>query len=308
MIHPMRIGVMISNVLGPCRFSEAVDAMQTAAAAGVDTLWVPQNYGIESLTLIAAVGSAIPGVELGTAVAQTYARHPLLMASQALTAQTACGGRLTLGIGPSHQLATEGMMGIPYERPARHTREYVTVLRSVLDTGGVDFTGEVLYANSLIGAHPVDDAAPIPILVAALAPAMVRLTGELADGTVTWMANAGVLGDRIVPSINAAAAGAGRPVPRVVAGLPVCITNDPDGARQRAIESFGIYGTLPAYRRLLDEAGVKGPEDVVLIGDEDEIAAQVAALSDAGATDLLAAPFGTSTEQAETLARLGGLR
>ena len=137
---------------------------------------------------------------------------------------------------------------------------------------------------------------------------MVRLTGELAEGTMTWMATAGVLGDRIVPSINAAATAVGRPDPRVVAGLPVCITTDPDGARQRAAELFGIYGTLPAYRRLLDEAGVKGPEDVALVGDEEEVARSVAALEDAGVTDLMAAPFDTEAEQTKTLARLITLR
>jgi F420-dependent oxidoreductase-like protein len=304
----MRIGVMISNVLGPCRFSEAVDAMEAVAAAGLDTAWVPQNYGIESLTLIAAAAPQVPDIELGTAIVPTFSRHPITLASQALTAQAACGGRLTLGIGPSHQLATEGFMKVPYHRPARHTREYIAVLRPLFETGGVEFSGELLYANTLIGPHPVADAAPIPILVAALAPAMVRLAGEEAEGTVTWMATAGVLGNRIVPSINAAAASAGRPTPRVVAGLPVCITTDRDGARHRAAETFGIYGTLPAYRRLLDEAGVKGPEDIVLIGDEDEVARSLAALAEAGATDLLAAPFGTGTEQTQTLTRLGSLR
>ena len=299
---------MISNTLGPCRFSEAVDAMEAVAAAGLDTAWVPQNYGIESLTLIAAAGPLVPDIELGTAVVPTFSRHPLTMASQALTAQAACGGRLTLGIGPSHQLATEGFMGIPYDRPARHTREYLTVLRALFETGGVEFSGEVMKANTLIGPHPVADAAPIPVLVSALAPAMLRLTGELADGTVTWMATAGVLGDRIVPSINAAATAAGRPDPRVVAGLPVCLTTDPDGARQLAAELFGIYGTLPAYRRLLDEAGAKGPEDVVLVGDEEVVARAVAALEGAGVTDLLAAPFGTETEQTQTLAHLNTLR
>ena len=304
----MRIGVMISNVLAACQFSEAVDVMEAAAAAGADTVWVPQNYGVESLTLIAAAAPRVPGIELGTAIVPTYSRHPITMASQALTAQAACGGRLTLGIGPSHQLATEGMMGIPYHRPAHHTREYLTVLRALFETGGVEFSGELIYANTVIGPHPVTDAARIPILIAALAPAMVRLAGELAEGTVTWLATAGVLGERIVPSLNAAATAAGRLDPRVVAGLPVCITSDPAGARARAAEVFGIYGILPAYRRLLDEAGVKGPEDVALIGDEETVAGSVAALADAGVTDLMAAPFGTDAEQAQTVAHLITLR
>ena len=144
----------------------------------------------------------MPGIELGTAIVPTLSRHPLVMASQALTAQAACGGRLTLGIGPSHQRASEGLMGIPYPRPARHTREYLIVLRALCDSGEVEFSGELIRANTLLGPHPVADAATIPILVAALAPAMVRLAGELAEGTVTWMATAGVLGERIVPALN----------------------------------------------------------------------------------------------------------
>jgi 5,10-methylenetetrahydromethanopterin reductase len=304
----MRIGALISNVLGPCRFSEAAEAVEAVGVAGFDTAWIPQNYGIESLTLIAAVAAVVPDIELGTAVVPTYSRHPLTLASQALTAQAACGGRLALGIGPSHQLATEGFMNIPYHRPAQHTREYLAVLRSMFETGGAEFSGEVLSAHTLIGPNPVADAAPIPILIAALGPVMVRLAGEQSEGTITWMTTAGVLGDRIVPSITAAAAAVGRPAPRVVAGLPVCITTDRAGARERAAETFGIYGTLPAYRRVLDEAGAKGPEDVVLIGDEEEIADAIAALDDAGVTDLLAAPFGTDVEQADTSTRLSDLR
>lgn len=304
----MRIGVMVMKTLGTCSFAEAVDAIHAVAAAGLDTVWVPQNYGIESLTLIAAAGPQVPGIELGTAVVPTFSRHPLVLASQALTAQAACGGRLTLGIGPSHQLATEGLMNIPYHRPAHHTREYLTVLRSLLDTGGVEFSGELVYANTVLGPHPVADAGPVPILVSALAPAMLRLAGELAEGTVTWMATADVLGERIIPSIRAAATAAGRPAPRVVAGLPVCVTSDPDRARERAAEEFGIYGMLPAYRRLLDEAGLKGPEDSAVIGDGTHVARNVTALAEVGVTDLLAAPFGTETERAETLAVLSTLR
>ncbi|MGH8999958.1 MAG: LLM class flavin-dependent oxidoreductase, partial [Acidimicrobiia bacterium] len=125
---------------------------------------------------------------------------------------------------------------------------------------------------------------------------------------VTWMAAAGILGERIVPSLTAAAAAAGRPAPRVVAGLPVCITTDPEGARQRAAQQFAMYGTLPAYRRLLDEAGVAGPEDVAVIGDEETVAKRIAELAGAGATDFLAGPFGTGAERRHTVSRLHTLR
>lgn len=302
----MDIGVMV----GGSGLGSVVAAVREVAEAGVGRAWIPQVFGVEALTAIAVAGREIPGIELGTAVVPTYPRHPLVLAGQALTTSAALGGsRLHLGIGLSHQLVIEGMLGMAFERPALHMREYLSALRPALDGQPVDVKGETLRAATLMGPLTVDDAGPVPIpvMVAALGPALLRVAGELADGTLTWMAAPQVVGERIAPSITAAAEAAGRPRPRVGIGLPVAVTSDVDAVLERAAAQFAIYGTLPSYKRLLDEAGLDGPAGVVIAGDEGEVAARIRALADVGATEFLASPAGSRAERRETLRVLGAL-
>ena len=302
----MQIGVMV-NTMDRSGLAGAVTQVRTAAAEGLHSAWFTQIYGIDALTAIAVAGREVPGITLGTAVVPTYPRHPLVLAGQALTAQAAVGGRLVLGLGLSHKLAMEGMMGIPYERPALHMREYLTVLRSLVAGETVDFRGETLRAATLLGPVQVADAEPFPILVAALAPAMLRVAGELADGTLTWMAGPGVVGRRIVPAITAAAEAAGRAAPDVGVGLPVSVTDDPGAGRERASRQLAVYGTLPAYRRLLDEEGVDDPADVLIAGDEKHVADRIRALADRGATAFIGSPLGSAPEREATVRLLGRL-
>jgi F420-dependent oxidoreductase-like protein len=302
----MDIGVMISG----SGLAGVVDAARAAAGAGVRRVWIPQVFGIEALTAIAVAGREVPGVEFGTAVVPTYPRHPLILAGQALTTSAAVGeGRLHLGIGLSHQLVIEGMLGMAFEKPAVHMREYLSALRPALDGQPVAVSGETLAANTLMGPLKVDDAGsrPLPVLVAALGPALLRVAGELADGTLTWMASPEVVGKRIAPSITAAAEAAGRPRPRVGVGLPVAVTDDVDQVLERAAASYAVYGTLPSYRRLLDEAGLEGPAGVVIAGDEEEVAGRIRALADVGATEFLGSPIGSRAVRQETLRVLGAL-
>jgi F420-dependent oxidoreductase-like protein len=301
----MDIGVIV----GGSGLGAVVDAVREAADAGVTRVWLPQVFGIEALTAIAVAGREVPGVELGTAVVPTYPRHPLVLAGQALTTSAALGGggRLHLGIGLSHRLVIEGMLGMAFERPAVHLREYLSALRPALEGQPVDVQGVTLRASTTMGPLTVDDAGSIPVLVAALGPALLRVAGELADGTLTWMAAPSVIGERIAPSIVSAADAAGRPRPRVGVGLPVAVTDDVDGILERAARSFAAYGTLPSYRRLLDEAGVDGPAGVVIAGDEDDVADRIRALADVGATEFLASPLGSRAVRQETLRLLGAL-
>lgn len=298
------IGVMVGGN-GP---DAVVAAVREVAEAGVRRAWLPQVFSGEALTIIAIAGREIPDIDFGTAVIPTYPRHPLLLADQALTTAAAIGGgRLHLGIGLSHQLVIEGMLGMAFEKPAIHMREYLSALRPALEGQPVAVKGETLEANTLMGPLRVGDAGPVPILVAALGPALLRVAGELADGTLTWMAAPQVIGDRIAPSITAAAEAAGRPRPRVGVGLPVAVTNDVDAALERAATSYAIYGTLPSYRRLLDEAGIEGPAGVVIAGDEEVVASRIRALADLGATEFLASPIGGRAVRQETLRVLGAL-
>lgn len=281
----MRIGVFGGE---PAGIDEAVTAARAAADDGFSSFWVPQIFGLDALSVLTVVGREVTGITLGTAVVPTYPRHPAVLAQQAATVQVASGGRLWLGIGLSHRIVIEQMFGCSFDRPVRHMREYLDVLLALRDTGAADVSGETVSAHlALSGRRP----APYPVLLAALGPQMLRLAGRRADGTVTWMTGPRTLAGHTVPTIRAAAADAGRPAPRVVAALPVCVTDDPDDARQRAARVFAVYGQLPSYQAMLEREGADGPADVAIVGDEATVRAGIARVADAGVTDFAAVEF-----------------
>lgn len=296
----MRIGVGVEAK----DIASTIEGVKRAAAFGFDAAWFSNIFGLDAITTSAVVGSHVPGIALGTAVVPTFPRHPAAMAQQAATAQDACGGRFILGIGLSHQVVIESMFGLSFDKPARHMREYLSVLVPLLRDGKVAFNGEVYRVQSTLDRP----AGGPPVLVAALGPTMLRITGELADGTLTWMTGVKTLADHVVPNITKAAAEAGRPAPHVVAGVPVCVTGDADGARERAAKTFAVYGQLPSYRAMLDREGAAGPENLAVVGDEETVAAAVRGYADAGVTDFNGVVFGDHEERERTYQVLAGLR
>lgn len=299
----MRIGIFGGDTAnGP--IEAIIDVARRAADDGFASFWLPQIFGVDALAALALAGREVGRIELGTAVVPTYPRHPVVLAQQALTTQAATGGRLALGIGLSHQLVIEGMFGYSFDKPVRHLREYLEVLAPLVRGEPASFTGETLAGRATLD---VRGASPVPILVAALGPKMLGLAGRVADGTVTWMTGPATIESHVVPTITRAAEAAGRPAPRVGVGLPVCVTSDLDAARQRAARIFELYGTLPSYRAMLDREGVSGPGDVAVVGDEDGVRDQLAALAAIGATDFVANVFGSSEERTRTWALLASL-
>lgn len=298
----VRIGTMLAEVSGADALTKITNDLRAAADQGYASAWMSNIFGLEALTTLAVVGSQVPGIELGTAVVPTYPRHPAVLAQQALTASLAVSGRLVLGIGLSHQIVIQDMYGYSFDRPARHMREYLAVLLPLLAGEPADFDGETVHAHIGLSVPRTDTR--VPVLLAALAPRMLRLAGEQADGTVLWMTGLATVRDYVVPSITAAAAAAGRPSPRVVCMLPVCVTSDPAAARADADRVLAIYGQLPSYRAMLDREGAAGPGDVALVGDEESVAAQLTALAQAGVTDFVAAQYTRSDRAARTRAFL----
>jgi 5,10-methylenetetrahydromethanopterin reductase len=207
----MRIGISQDEPAGPQALVRLRDQLQQAADDGFASAWVSNIFGLDALTALAVAGSQVPGIELGTAVVPTYPRHPAVLAQQALTTATALDGRLTLGIGLSHKIVIEDMYGYSFDRPARHMREYLSILLPLLDGEQVAFDGETMRAGiGLTTPRP----ARVPVLLAALGPQMLRLAGQRTDGTVLWMTGPATVRDYIVPTLRQAAEAAGRPSPR----------------------------------------------------------------------------------------------
>jgi F420-dependent oxidoreductase-like protein len=300
----MEIGITVGDVRGPAGLDEVTGQVQAAADAGFSGAWSAQAPGWDALTLLAVTGSRVPGIGLGTAVVPVPQRHPLVLAGHALSVQAATGNRLTLGIGAGIAMMTTGMFGLAADRPAKRMREYLSVLVPLLPGENVTYQGQTV---SAAGRVDVPGAQPPPVLLAALGPAMLAVAGRLADGTVTWMTGPRTIGEHVVPAISKAASAAGRPAPRVIAGFLVCVTSDPGGARERIAKQFGIAGQVPEYRAVLDREGADGPQDVAITGEEETVARQLSRLADAGATGLMASPFGTAAEQDRTISVLAEL-
>jgi F420-dependent oxidoreductase-like protein len=286
---------------------KVVRQAEQAEADGFTSLWYSMAGGGDPMTAMALAGRATSSIELGTAIVQTYACHPVLQATRTVAAATAIGtpGRFTLGVGPSHQVVIEGMLGLSYEHPGRHTEEYIKVLAPLLRGERVSFVGEDFRVNA--GPIPGAAEAAVELLVAALAPRLLRAAGTYADGTVLWMANARAIADHIVPRITKAAAEAGRPSPRVVAGLPVAVHVDVDEARSAAAEQFSVYASLPNYLRLLERGGVSTPAEAAIVGTESDVIEQIRALFNAGATDVWAAPFPVGPDRSGSRSRTRAL-
>lgn len=283
---------------------EVVADAERLAGQGFCTLASSHIFAYDALSLLQAVGAAVPEVELMTAVVPIYTRHPFALAQQALTVQAATGGRLVLGIGLSHRVVIEHVYGESFASPLSDMRRYLAVLTPLLRGERVEFQGEVGQAS----AGPLEVAAsPPPVIVAALGSSMLELAGEAADGTATWLTGPKTLARHIVPTIRRAAERAGRPAPRVMAALPVCVTDDPAGARARANEAWALYGRLPSYRAMLDREGVSGPGDVAICGDEEAVRGVLAEMAANGVTDFSGAPIGSKEEVARTMSLLSEL-
>jgi F420-dependent oxidoreductase-like protein len=290
----MRIGIF-GGTMTTGTIDDVVADARRAADDGFATYWAPQIFALDALTVLAIVGREVPGIELGTAVVPTYPRHPWVLAQQALTTQAAAGGRLALGVGLSHQIVVEGMWGISFAKPLRHLREYLEILLPLTRGEAVDINASTVSAH---GALTVPGATPFPVLVAALGPQMLELTGRIADGTITWCVGAKTLESYTVPTLTAAAERAGRAVPRVVAALPVAVTANVSRFHERANETFQIYGQLPSYRAMLDREGATGPADIALAGSETEVSDGISSLMDIGVTDFVAVEAGGDREEA----------
>jgi F420-dependent oxidoreductase-like protein len=294
--------VRIGLTGGAATVDKVVAQAERAEADGFSALWYASVVTGDPLVAMALAGRHTSRIELGTAVLQTYPCHPMLQANRIASAVDAMGRPgFTLGIGPSHQPLIEGVYGYSYDHPGRNTEEYVTILTRLLAGETVDHDGADWTAHT--GGRAVPPAHPVPVLVSALGPRLLRLAGGVADGTVLWMAPARAIETHVAPIITAAAIDAGRPAPRIVAGLPIAVHDDVAEARVSAVTYSTAYAGMANYRRILEIGGASSPAEAAIVGDEASVERQLHALLDAGATDIWAAPFPAGQEPRASLQR-----
>ena len=281
----MKIGVMLGADGAGRTLDGLIAVAKGVEAAGLDQVWLANIFSFDAIGTLALIGRETQRIGLGTAVTPTYPRHPTAIAQQALTTAAACGNRFTLGIGLSHKLVIEDMLGLSYARPAKHMKEYLSVLMPLARRETCNFEGEEYQVRNL--ALDIPGAERLPVLVAALGPAMLKLASQMADGTSTWMVGPKTMAGHIVPGIRQAAK-----APQVVAGLPIVLTTKVDAAREAIAKSLAIYGQLPSYRAMLDREGVEGPADIALIGDDNALRGEIKRFEEAGVTDFNAAIMG----------------
>lgn len=297
-VPAMATGVVLDpDRTAPNHVDAAVDQARRAHDAGVRQVWIAQRFDHDAIALAGHVGAAVPGLGVGTFVVPVNPRHPLLIASQAQTAQAAAHGNFSLGLGLGAHAVEQRAFGIAWPNPVARLREHLLVLRSILDTGAVAFHGEQFTAAP---EWPVTVAggAHLPVYVAAMGPKALRVTGELADGTLPYLAGPRTIGEFIVPTITAAAAAAGRAAPKIIAAVPVLVTDDVDAGRAAAAEVLGFYATIPSYARVLEREGVDSIVDVAAVGTARDVAAQARRYLDAGATDVVFSPIGAAEPHA----------
>jgi F420-dependent oxidoreductase-like protein len=295
----MRIGL----TGGASTVDKIIVQAQQAEADGFHALWYASTVAGDPLVAMALAGRATSSIELGTAIVQTYPCHPLLQANRAASVVNAMGRPgFTLGLGPSHKPLIHGVFGLSYEHPGRNTEEYLRIISGLLRGEEVDFTGDDWTTHSPGRMITLDH--PVPLLLSALSPRMLRIAGQFADGVVLWMASAKAIESRIAPRLQEAAHAAGRPSPRVVAGLPVAVHDDLDEARTATAAMSSMYSGMTNYKRIIEAGGGNSPADVAIVGDEASVHAQLRDLLAAGATDVWAQPIGVGEDRARRAASL----
>lgn len=281
----MRIGLNGSSLIASGAPLERLrEHAAQAEADGFSSYWLAQLGVPDALTAIATMGDVTSTIEIGTAVIPTWTRHPLMLAAQASTVVEAIGpGRLVVGLGLAHKVSVEGTLKIPFATPAKHMEEYLSVLLPVLADRKVSVSGDIWSADTEgIGGTAVQ---PPTVMLAAMGPRMLKLAGSRTAGSILWLSGPRAIADQIKPALEAAAADAGRPSPRIMASVPLCVTKDADSVKGFVAAALAGYNDLPSYRGVMDAEGAGGPADVSLIGTQAEVLAGIRSFAEAGVTD-----------------------
>lgn len=299
-----RIGITLNGT----RVAEIQTAIERAEQLGIQAVWMPTAGAmLDNITTFAAAAARTRSIMLGTSIVPTYPRHPLVMAQQVQVVDQLAPGRFRLGIGPSHRSLLRPM-GINLQHPMGNLREYLRILKGLLQEGKVDFDGEFYQAHETI-PEPLD----VPVMISALQRGSFELCGAEADGAITWICPKDYLRDVALPAMKKGAEEAGRPVPPLIAHAPVCVHDNRNEVRAAFLDTHGSITSLPFYRRMLVAAGYPEAsegtwsdamiEGLLIYGDESRIGDQLRELLSMGATEILVSPVLVGDNQPASLDR-----
>ena len=294
----MRFGIMAGGTSGGgTSVDDLVGLVQEVEKRGFASFWLAHIRGLDAVMLLALAGKQTQRIELGTAVTPIQPRHPVALAQQALTASAMSDGRFSLGIGLSHKVVIEDMYGLSWSHPAKTMREYLDAMQPLLRQESSHMRGDIYRVQMALDVPGC--VVPVPTLIAAMGPQMLGIAGRATDGTILWMTGPRTIEEYVGPTMNQAAASAGRGPQRIMAAFPLLLTDDEEAGRALAAEQLAIYGRLPSYRGMLDREGVAEPADLALVGDETKLRAHIARIADAGTTDFAGALIEDGTGSAQ---------
>ena len=291
----MKIGINGTGLVQTGSIDLIAKDAQRAADDGFSSYWLAEHPtgGLDAMTVLTVVGLRVPEIELGTAIIPTFPRHPMVLAGQVHTLKNAIGNRFTLGIGLSHEIMMNSL-GIPFEKPIRHLKEYLSILVPLLNEGRVNYQGELISCEAQTFFKPEQ---PTQVVVAALGPQALKVTGRLADGTTLAWVGPRTVREHIKPRLSEAASDAGRAAPRIISTLPVCVTDNEDGVRKLISKTLKMYGELPSYKAMFEREGVKEPGELALVGSASKVGDLIAELAESGVTDFAASEFTTNDDE-----------
>jgi F420-dependent oxidoreductase-like protein len=286
---------------------ELLAMIEQAEQLGIHAAWMTTGGARpDSITIFAAAALRTQRIKLGTSIVPTYPRHPLVMVQQTQVVAQLAPGRFRLGVGPSHRPSMEAM-GLTFTAPLGHLREYVRILKALLQTGRVDIDGTYYKAHDAISA-PLD----VPVMASALQRGSFELCGEEADGAISWICPGVYLRDVAIPAMQAGAERAGRAVPPLIAHAPVCVHEQADEVRAAVREQI-MNPRLPFYQRMLIAAGFPEAEQGtwsdrmvdagVLWGNETQVEERLHELFAFGASEILATPVLAGSNRTASLER-----
>jgi F420-dependent oxidoreductase-like protein len=277
---------------------DAIEQARSAYAAGVRQIWLAQQFDVDAIALAGLIGAAVPGLGVGTSVVPINPRHPLVIASAAQTAQAASHGNFSLGLGLGAHDPERRAFGTSWTNTVGRLRDHLIVLRAIFDDGAVDFHGDEFTASPEWPVA-VPGGTPVPMYVAAMGPKALRVTGELADGTLPFLAGPRTIEEFIEPTIVDAAAG--RPKPRIIAAVPVLVTDDEKAGREVAAQRLSFYETIPSYQKVIARERVSSVVEIAAVGSTESVTRQLKGYLDAGATDVVLSPLRTEPADLQAL-------